>query len=175
MAIADNLVEKKSGRTNIALFAPQALAAAAITDRPVERKRSMDPFDGMRQFLSYHRRMFGLCLAVAVAVTVFLAIFRADDMGWAGGFAIGSLAQLFKFGFIDINVIKKLAIEKKNAASAQLKSMFLSLALFGLAVLFVYKLKMNVWAMAAGIFLPRLILVADTYIRPNPFKDASEK
>lgn len=131
----------------------------------------MDQSDSMRPFLAYHRKMFGLCLAAAAAGVVLLAVFRADDMGWAGGFAIGSLAQLVKFGFIDVNVIKKIAVEKKDPAATQLKTLFVSLFIFGLAVLAVHTLKMNVWAMAAGIFLPRLILVADTYIRPNPFHD----
>lgn len=132
----------------------------------------MDAFDSMKAFLAYHRNMFGLCLVVAVVATVLLAIVRQDDLAWAGGFAIGSLAQLFKFGFIDVNVIKKIAVEQKNAPGIQLKAMFMSLAVFAVAVLVVHSLTMNVWAMAAGIFVPRLILIADTYIRPDPFKHA---
>lgn len=130
----------------------------------------MDAFDSMKAFLAYHRHMFGLCLAVAIGATVLLFLLRPDDPAWAGGFAIGSFAQLVKFGFIDINVIKKIAAERKNAPGIQLKAMFLSLAVFAVAVVASHSLKMNVWAMAAGIFLPRLILVADTYIRPDPFK-----
>lgn len=131
----------------------------------------MDADNSMNAFLAYHRNMFGLCIVVAVVVTALVAIVRQDDLSWAGGFAIGSLAQLFKFGFIDIAVIRKIAVEKNNAAGIQLKAMFLSLVVFGLAVVAVHYLKMNVWAMAAGIFLPRLILIADTYIRPDPFKN----
>lgn len=130
--------------------------------------------DGLNAFLAYHRKMFGLFIAVAAGVTAGLAILKPDDLAWAGGFAVGSLAQLFKFGFIDVNVVKKIAVEKKDAAGTQLKTMFVTLAVFAVAVLAVHKLGLNVWAMAAGIFLPRILLIADTYIRPNPF-DHEEK
>lgn len=133
----------------------------------------MDSFESMKAFLAYHRNMFGLCIVVSVMVTVVLAVVKADDLSWAGGFAAGSLAQLFKFGFVDVNVIRKIAVAKEGAAGIQLKAMFFSLAIFAVAVLAVHSLKLNVWAMAAGIFLPRLILVADTYIRPDPFKNAA--
>ncbi len=124
----------------------------------------------MREFLQYHRRMFGLMCGVCLAVAVVLLAVMRLDWSWAGGFAVGATAQLFKFGFLDIAAIRKIAAEKDAAASTQLKSMFLSLVVFGLAVVVVYKLKLNVWSMAAGIFLPRIILLADAYIRPNLFK-----
>lgn len=135
----------------------------------------MNHTDGLDAFLAYHRKMFGLFIAAAAVVTVVLIILKRDDLAWAGGFAIGSLAQLFKFGFIDVNVVKKIAVEKKDAAGTQLKTMFLSLAVFAAAVLVVHKLKWNVWAMAAGIFLPRLLLLADAYVRPNPFGPFDEQ
>lgn len=129
----------------------------------------MDAPDGMLQFVNYHRRMFGLMCGVCLAVAVILLAAMRPDWAYAGGFAAGAAAQLFKFGFLDIAAIRKIAVEKNAAATTQLKSMFLSLAVFGLAVIIVYTLRLNVWAMAAGIFLPRLILVADSYLRPDPF------
>lgn len=124
----------------------------------------------MREFLGYHRRMFALMAVACLVVLAALILSMPGDLAWAGGFAAGAVAQLFKFGVLDIAAIKKIASEQKNAATAQVKVMYLSLLVFGLAVAVVYKLGLNVWALAAGIFLPRLILVADTYIRPNPFK-----
>lgn len=125
--------------------------------------------EGMREFLAYHRRMLvlmaGVCLAAAV---VLLAVFR-DDWSWAGGFAVGAAAQLVKFGLLDLAAIKRIAAIREGAAVTQLKSSFMSLVLFGCAVAVVYHLRLNVWAMAAGIFLPRLVLLGDAYLRPNPF------
>lgn len=127
-----------------------------------------DP-DGMRQFLRYHKRMFGIMVAVCVAVFAGLLIGMGGDASWALGFGFGAAAQLAKFGVIDVAVVKKVAAEKKDAAATQLKAMFFSLFIFGIAVIAVYKLGGNVWAMAAGIFLPRVILIADAWLRPNPF------
>ncbi|MCD8138226.1 MAG: hypothetical protein LUE17_00330 [Planctomycetaceae bacterium] len=130
--------------------------------------------DSMQDFIRYHRRMFGLMIGACLAVfAVLLAVMR-QDTAWAGGFAVGAAAQLVKFGFLDIAVIKKIAAEKKDPAVTQLKAMLVSLALFGAAVVFVYTFALNVWTMAAGIFLPRLILLADAYIRPNPFGTGTE-
>lgn len=133
----------------------------------------MTTHDGMTAFLRYHKRMFtlmtGICLAVAAAL---LAIMRGAPE-WPGGFALGAAAQLLKFGLLDVAVVRKIAAEKRDPAATQLKTMFLSLVLFGLAVFAVLTLGYNVWAMAAGIFLPRLLLLADAYIRPNPFGDAA--
>lgn len=126
--------------------------------------------ESMREFITYHRRMFTLMAVICAAVLAVLLLAMPGELAWAGGFAAGAAAQLFKFGVLDIAAIKKIATEQKDAATAQVKSMYLSLLVFALAVAAVYKLGLNVWAMAAGIFLPRLILVADTYIRPNPFK-----
>ncbi len=123
----------------------------------------------MREFLQYHRRMFVLMICVCLAATIGLGVSLRPDWSWAGGFAAGSAAQLFKFGFLDIAAVRKIAAEREAAASTQLKSMFLSLIVFGLAVVTVFKSQFNVWAMAAGIFLPRVILLIDAYVRPNPF------
>lgn len=130
----------------------------------------MDASDGLRVFLAYHRRMFAIMAGVCLAVTVGLAVFLPGDLAWAGGFAAGAAAQLVKFGFMDVAVVRKVAAGDPGAPTAQVKSLFLSLVLFGLAVVVVFKFALNVWAMAAGIFLPRLILLADAYIRPDPFR-----
>ena len=125
--------------------------------------------DGMRQFLHYHKRVFAIMALVCAAGVVGLAAGMRSDPSWALGFGLGAAAQLAKFGFIDVAVVRKVAAEKKDAATTQLKAMFFSLFVFGVAVVVVYKLNGNVWAMAAGIFLPRILLIADAWIRPNPF------
>lgn len=129
----------------------------------------METPDGMRQFTAYHRHMLILMAGTCLAVFAALLAFMRGSYDWSCGFALGATAQLVKFGFIDIATIKKIAIQQERAASIQLKSSFLSLLLFGLALTGVFTFGLNVWAFAAGIFLPRLILIADTYIRPNPF------
>jgi hypothetical protein len=133
----------------------------------------MDAPDGMTDFLRYHRHMLALLTGICLAAAAALAVAMRPGFAWAGGFAAGAAAQLLKFAFIDVAVIKKIAAEKKNPAATQLKAMFVSLLLFGLAVVVVFSRGFNVWAMAAGIFLPRLVLLADARLRPNPFgKDA---
>ncbi len=94
-----------------------------------------------------------------------------NDFSWSGGFCLGAAAQLLKFRFLDIAVIQRIAVEKRDPAGVQLKAAFVTLLLFGGAAAAVLKLGFNVWAMALGVFLPRLILIADTYLRPNPFAD----
>ncbi len=123
----------------------------------------------MHEFLQYHRRMVFFMNAICVAATVAFAVIMRPDMRWAGGFAAGAAAQMFKFAVLDVAAIRKIAVEREAAASTQLKSMSLSLVIFGLAVAAVFAFGLNVWAMAAGIFLPRIILLADAWIRPNPF------
>ncbi len=129
----------------------------------------MNAPESLREFLGYHRRMLalmaGVCLAAAVAL---LALLR-NDLAYSGGFAVGAAAQLFKFGVLDIGAIRRIAAAQQGAAAIQMRSTFMSLVVFGLAVVAVWKLGLNVWAMAAGIFAPRVILLADAYLRPNLF------
>lgn len=114
--------------------------------------------------------MGGVCLA---ALSVLGFVMR-HDFAWAGGFAAGAAAQIFKFAFIDLNTIRKIAVQRENAPATQLKASFLSLAIFAAALAAVYKFDLNIWACAAGILLPRIVLIVDTYVRPNPFaSDAS--
>lgn len=123
----------------------------------------------MEQFLQYHRRIFLVMAAVCLAVLAALWLGLRGDASWALGFACGAAAQLLKFGFIDVSVVRRLAAGGKGAETAQLKASLFSLLILGIAVAAVYKLGGNVWGMAAGIFLPRVILVADSWLRPNPF------
>lgn len=133
----------------------------------------MDAIDGLAAFTSYHRQMFIVMAIICAIVSAALFIgVPSPDHAWAGGFAAGAAAQLLKFGILDIAAIRKIAAEREAAAMTQVKSMFMSLVIFGLAVVAVYALRLNVWSMAAGIFLPRIILVVDTWIRPNPFAGA---
>lgn len=125
--------------------------------------------EGMQAFIAYHRRMLVLMAGVCLIAAVILAIGAHEDLSWAGGFTAGAGAQLLKFGLLDLAVIKRIAAIRDGAALTQLKSMFMSLVLFGCAVAVVYYLRLSVWAMAAGIFLPRLVLLADAYLRPDPF------
>lgn len=128
-----------------------------------------DVSESLREFTIYHRRIAAVQAMICLGVFALLAALMREDYTWWGGFAAGAVAQLAKFRFLDIAVIRKIAVEQKDAAATQLKAMIPALVLFGLAVAVVYILRLNVFAMAAGIFLPRLILIADSYIRPNPF------
>lgn len=129
----------------------------------------MDVPDNLKEFVAYHRRMFTIMTGVCLAVLTVMMAVKRGDWALAGGFAAGAAARLVKFRFLDIAVVRKIALEKKNAAATQLKSMAAWLLLFGLATAAVLTLNLNIWAMVAGIFLPPVLLVADTYLRPNLF------
>lgn len=123
----------------------------------------------MREFNQYHRRISVVMFMVCVVAFVALAVLRRGDLSWALGFGLGAAAQLVKFTLVDIAVVRKIAVERKDAAATQLKGMAVWLVLFALAALAVFTWRLNVWAMVAGIFLPRLILIADTRLRPDLF------
>lgn len=134
----------------------------------------MDEPDSLKEFLAYHRRMFAVMAAACLAVLAALAIARPGDPALAGGFAAGAAARLLKFRFLDIAVVRKIALEKKDAASTQLRTMAAWMGLFILAAAVVFLCRLNVWTMVAGIFLPPAILVADTCLRPNLFARTAE-
>lgn len=136
---------------------------------------TMETPDGMRQFITYHRNMLIIMIGVCFVIAAVLALAMGSDYSWSAGFAAGAAAQLFKFGFLDIAAIRKIAESKESAPTTQLKSSFLSLVVFGLGLAAVFTLNLNVWAFAAGIFIPRIILIADTYVRPDPFAAGAPK
>ncbi len=123
----------------------------------------------MRRFLAYHRRMCAVLVLACGAVLAALLFAGRGGGPWASGFGFGAAAQLLKFGFIDVAAVRKMAAGGRGAALFSIKALALSLALLGLAALAALRLGGNVWALAAGIFLPRMILVADTWFRPDPF------
>lgn len=129
----------------------------------------MEAPESMRQFVNYHRNMFVFMAGVCLLTTGVLFLALPGESAWAGGFAVGATAQLLKFGFVDIATVRKIAVDGKSAAATQLKASFFSLVIFALAAALVLRFGLNVWTMAAGIFVPRLLLLADAYIRPNPF------
>ncbi|MCC8181098.1 MAG: hypothetical protein LIP23_09355 [Planctomycetes bacterium] len=129
----------------------------------------MSTSEGLREFLRYHRQMVIIMVCVCAAVLAGFLICMPAQPAWAGGFVLGAAAQLLKFALIDVATIKKVAANQADAPTAQLKALLFSLFLFGLAVVGVLYWQWSVWAMAVGIFLPRLILLADASIRPNPF------
>ncbi|MCC8165115.1 MAG: hypothetical protein LIQ31_02935, partial [Planctomycetes bacterium] len=72
----------------------------------------MEPSSGMRHFLLYHRRMVVVMTVVSAAVYLVLRL-AFEDGSLSTGFLIGAVAQLLKFGFLDVAVVRKIAIEKK--------------------------------------------------------------
>ncbi|MCL2000961.1 MAG: hypothetical protein FWG74_05965 [Planctomycetes bacterium] len=129
----------------------------------------MDAPEGLRTFTKYHHRMLAIMTGACLGVTVILFALLRNDFAWCGGFAVGAAAQLFKFGVLDIAAIRRIAASSQGAAGIQMLTTLLSLAVFGLAGLCIWKADWNIWAMAAGIFVPRLILLADAYLRPELF------
>ncbi len=117
--------------------------------------------------------MLVLLTAVCAAAAVCLLVFVPGDWARFGGFVIGAAAQLLKFATLDVWLVKRMATDPDNAAMQQLKSRYGTLALLAIAVVVSLKFRFNVWALAAGIFLPRVILLADTYLRPNIFAKPS--
>lgn len=119
--------------------------------------------------MAYHRRMLLLLMVVCAAAAVCLLVFVPGDYARLGGFVTGAAAQLLKFATLDVWLVKRMATDPDNAAMQQIKSRYGTLALLAIAVVVSLKFRFNVWALAAGIFLPRVILLADTYLRPNIF------
>ncbi|MDR3211488.1 MAG: hypothetical protein LBU79_06195 [Planctomycetota bacterium] len=128
----------------------------------------------MEHFLRYHRQMFILTLVISLLALGGLAILLPGDYPRLAGFASGSVAQLLKFGLLDRATIQNIAKQPQNAARVQLRATFFGLVVFGLALVLVFSLHLDVWCLAGGIFLPRLVLLADSILRPNPFGEMSE-
>ncbi|MDR1612142.1 MAG: hypothetical protein LBT97_05090 [Planctomycetota bacterium] len=125
--------------------------------------------DGLREFLAYHRRMLILLTAVSASVSLGLLLLAHGDYALFGGFVAGASAQLLKFGILDVGVVKSMADHQGDAPMRQVKSRYGTLALFAVAIIVTIKFGFNVWAFAAGVVLPRVIFLADTFLRPNLF------
>lgn len=133
----------------------------------------MEESEGLQSFLAYHRRMLAVMFGACLVVTVLLIAFAPGEWAWIGGFATGAAAQLLKFGIVDISVVKQVALHPDSEPWQRVKARYGTLALLVLAVILTLKFKLNPWALAAGIFLPRVLLLADTYLRPNVFATPS--
>ncbi len=123
----------------------------------------------MEQFLSYHRKMFVLTAILCGAVAVGIGVLLPGDWLRLLGFLVGAAAQLIKFGFLDVSTVKRMAAAPDQAAKLQLRATFLSLLIFCLALAVAFKFSLDIWMVAAGIFLPRIILIIDSFVRPDPF------
>lgn len=130
--------------------------------------------DSLKEITVYHRRMAAVMCGVCLVVAAALVLVQPNDMSLAGGFVLGAAARLVKFGFIDIAVIRKIAAERRDAAATQLKAMVVWMAIFAAAAFGTIKLGFNIWALVAGLFLPQLVLMADTWLRPNLFARAGD-
>ncbi|MDR1521043.1 MAG: hypothetical protein LBU23_13020 [Planctomycetota bacterium] len=125
--------------------------------------------ESLREFTAYHRQMAILMLGVCLGVDAALLLLLRPAHAWSAGFALGAGAQLAKFVWLDARTVLEIAGGGASPAKAQLKTMFISLLLFGLAAAAALGIGGDLWALAAGIFLPRLLLLADAWLRPNPF------
>lgn len=143
-------------------------------DSPGHTFMGADAPDSLKEFFAYHGRMFMIMAGACIAACAALVILRPSDPALAGGFAVGALARLAKFRFLDIIVVKKIAIGKKDAATTQLKVMVVWVGMFIVAAAVVFLCRLNVWGLVAGLFLPPAILIADTYLRPNLFRRAED-
>lgn len=126
----------------------------------------MESSDGLRVFLEYHRRM--LLFLIGVSAVIAAGLLALGDQARFGGFALGAAAQLVKFGYFDVRVVREMAADPAVAVE-KLKSRYGAMVLLAIAVVLTLKLRLNVWALAAGVFLPRIVFLADTYLRPNVF------
>ncbi len=128
----------------------------------------------MEEFLAYHKKMFRISIIVCAVAAVAVLFLLPGDFPRFWGFIVGAAAQLAKFGFLDVGTVQRITADPDHAAKIQLRATLLSLVLFGIAIAIVFICKLNVWMLALGIFLPRLLLIADTFFRPNPFKEGGE-
>lgn len=129
----------------------------------------------MEDFLSYQKKMLRISIAVCVIAAVAIIFLLPGDFPRLWGFVAGAAAQLAKFGLLDVGTVQRIAADPEHAAKIQLRATLLSLLLFGLAIAIVFVCRLNVWMLALGIFLPRMLLIADTFFRPDPFKNGGEK
>lgn len=125
--------------------------------------------EGLKVFLAYHRRMMVFLTGVCAAVAVVLAVLVPGDFAIIGGFVTGAAAQLLKFGVLDVGVVRAMAVDAESAPMRQLKSRYGTMALLAVAIVVTLKFGFNVWALAAGVFLPRVIFLVDNLLRPNVF------
>ena len=129
----------------------------------------------MEQFLLYHRRMFFIVLIVSGIVACSLFLILPSEPTYALGFVAGAAAQLVKFGFLDVATVRNIAANPKGGAKVQLQAMVMTMIIFSIAIVVSLKVDFNVWTMAAGVFLPRIILLADTFLRPDPFSSRENR
>lgn len=127
------------------------------------------PSTGLQAFLAYHRRMLFLLTGVCIVVAACLLAFIPSDRTWAAGFAVGAAAQMLKFGFLDVGVVRSIALNPESAPMQQLKSRYGTMVILAIAIIAALKFGLNVWALAAGVLLPRVMYLADAYLRPNVF------
>ncbi|MDR1534580.1 MAG: hypothetical protein LBU64_05710 [Planctomycetota bacterium] len=123
----------------------------------------------MREFIDYHRQLSFWMIGTSLAAGLVLLLAARPDYSLAGGFALGAGAQIFKFGILDLRLVLALAAGAGRPAGTQLRLWFFSLAVFALAAGAALKTGANLWALAAGVFLPRLLLLADAWLRPDVF------
>ena len=129
----------------------------------------------MEEFLLYHRRMFIIVLVVSGIAALSLFILLPGELSYGFGFLVGSAAQLIKFGFLDVSTIRTIAANPKDAPKAQLRAMVFTMIIFAVGIVIALRFRMNIWAMAAGVFLPRIVLLVDTFLRPDPFSGKGKK
>lgn len=129
----------------------------------------------MEDFIKYQRTIFYAMIIVCAAACAALFVMLPHDPQWGLGLALGSIAQLVKFKIVDVATVVKfsanIGMEQKHAAKWQFIGMIKTMVVLSIAfiVAYMYKPFINVWTLIAGILIPRLILVADGIIRPNPF------
>ena len=131
--------------------------------------------DSMEPFLRYQRQMILASLAVGVAATA--GILLLDPAGpwyahpYANGYLVGLTAALIALAAIDVPAILAIARGGANPARMYYVKMFKSLLVFGiaLAAMLTRKEYFNAWSGLLGMVTPRLVLVADSILRPNLF------
>ena len=124
--------------------------------------------------MRYAKSIFTVMVLVAAAATVGIAILGPANPKWVYGFALGAAGQLLKFRVIDVPTVIRIGTAPENAVKTQLLSTFMGFAILGSVFLIAILWRGSMfqpWMTLGGVLLPRLVLVADGYFRPNLFAE----
>jgi hypothetical protein len=133
----------------------------------------------MKEAMRYANTMFAVMLVAAAALTAAALALFPDARAAACGLGFGCVAGALKFRVLDVWAALRLQQRPGDAVKIQFQALVMGLGLLGaaFALAFLRKDLFLPLTTAVGFFVPRILLVVDLKLRPNPFEkegDAGE-
>jgi hypothetical protein len=130
----------------------------------------------MREFYRYQRMIMLVILAVAGAGAAALAFFLRHDLGYLWGWLLGCAAGLVVFRARVASIMGMAHGTPRAWGRATVRSSLLQFGIV-LLVLVVAALteRINLYACCAGVFMERVVLIADGLLRPAALADLPGK